>query len=230
MDERVVVDFKEFADNHQQQAEVLEDTRDMLRKRNPKKGNIIAKARGTLLGSKSKSRRRRQYPDDSDFEDDVPDPDEDTDIMEFKAYKSFKEAKGVDEPNLRDLRGLAKGLLVSLSVLMEDFELLFPALVPAFSLKDKAWRWILSDSLREMDWNRVAFESLQLKPEKKSLIQGLVKGHRNKSSSFDDVVPGKGQGLVFLLHGYVWPPRYFKQFASDSFSQKAWIRQDAYGW
>ena len=213
MDERVIVDFKGFIDSHQKEAETLEDNKDVLSKKNSKKAKTRATARGTLLQRKSKVRRHKRDVDNSDS-----DLDEGTDIMEFKAYKSLGEAKDTAEPGLGNISGLAESVSNSLNVPMEDFELLFPALVPAFSLKDKAWRWILSDALQEMEWNRVAFESLQLESKKKSLIQSLISGHRIKSSSFDDVVPGKGQGLVFLLHGYVSPPRGFKKCASDSFS------------
>ncbi|KAK3334385.1 hypothetical protein B0H65DRAFT_593015 [Neurospora tetraspora] len=35
----------------------------------------------------------------------------------------------------------------------------------------------------------------------KDMVEALVKGHKSKGVVFDDVIAGKGQGLIFLLHG-----------------------------
>lgn len=98
---------------------------------------------------------------------------------------------------------MSKAVEDSFSASKEDFNLLFPAFVPAFGLKKKNWLWVLSDQLRDVAWNMVTFESLQLEKATKHLVQALIKGHKANSTAFDDLVPGKGQGLVFLLHGYV---------------------------
>lgn len=84
----------------------------------------------------------------------------------------------------------------------QDFDLLFPALVPCFGLKSKRWRWVLADKLQDIDWNREAYESLQYDQHTKDLVSALIRGHkRGLNTSFDDLIAGKGQGLVFLLHG-----------------------------
>lgn len=46
-----------------------------------------------------------------------------------------------------------------------------------------------------------AFDSLVLSQQKKDLISSLVKEQSNKESHFDDIIKGKGKGLIFLLHG-----------------------------
>lgn len=124
------------------------------------------------------------------------------DPMEYKSFGGgSSEAKAALQRG-DDLTGLCELATECYGVTAETFELLFPALIPAFGLKSKAWRWVLTDGLSDVKWNTTAFEALQLEGGTKDLIQALVRGHKSKAS-FDDVVPGKGQGLVFLLHGWV---------------------------
>jgi SpoVK/Ycf46/Vps4 family AAA+-type ATPase len=48
-------------------------------------------------------------------------------------------------------------------------------------------------------WDHNAFSKLVMDVVKRDLIHSLVKSHRNGTESFDDVVSGKGKGLVGLL-------------------------------
>jgi hypothetical protein len=73
--------------------------------------------------------------------------------------------------------------------------------IPGFSLADKKWCWFAVDRIRDVEFNSDAFEKLLLPQEQKDLIHSLVKVHTNKNLSFDDVIKGKGKGMVFLLHG-----------------------------
>lgn len=127
--------------------------------------------------------------------DDIADP------MEFKSVGVPTEPDGSPQPDRDDITGLSQAVEECFNVSKEDFSLLFPALVPAFGLKKKTWLWILSDQLQDVAWNMAAFKFLQLEAATKHLVQALVKGHKTNSTVSDDVVAGKGQGLVFLLHG-----------------------------
>jgi hypothetical protein len=73
--------------------------------------------------------------------------------------------------------------------------------VPGFSLADKKWCWFAVDKIRDVEFNAEAFEKLLLPQEQKDMIYSLVEVHTNKNLSFDDVIKGKGKGMVFLLHG-----------------------------
>lgn len=53
----------------------------------------------------------------------------------------------------------------------------------------------------QVQFNTKAFEALLLPPEQKSMIHSLVKIHANDDASFDDVIKGKGKGMILLLHG-----------------------------
>jgi hypothetical protein len=86
--------------------------------------------------------------------------------------------------------------------LKEDQYILFPARIPGYALREKTWGWLLLDKLKPIKWNDSAFKSLQMEEGKKRLISSLIKGHQDGlGSSFDDIVSGKGKGLIFLLHG-----------------------------
>ena len=52
-----------------------------------------------------------------------------------------------------------------------------------------------------MDWNDAAFDALVLGQKQKMLIHSLVCQHAKKETSFDDIIKGKGQGLIGLLAG-----------------------------
>ena len=57
------------------------------------------------------------------------------------------------------------------------------------------------DRLRDVVWSDEAFRSLIIGPKQKTLIHSLVKQHTAHTTRFDDVVPGKGRGLIGLLSG-----------------------------
>jgi hypothetical protein len=52
-------------------------------------------------------------------------------------------------------------------------------------------------------WNKEAFESLVVDDETKELIQALVTNQIAAERS-TDLISGKGNGLIILLHGYVF--------------------------
>lgn len=57
------------------------------------------------------------------------------------------------------------------------------------------------DRLEPVGWSDKAFDSLVLHPKQKSMVLSLVKQHKKRASLFDDVVIGKGKGLIGLLSG-----------------------------
>jgi hypothetical protein len=73
--------------------------------------------------------------------------------------------------------------------------------LPGFSLADKQWCWFDIDKIIDVEFNTGAFERLLLPQEQKDMIYSLVEVHTNNDLSFDDVIKGKGKGMVFLLHG-----------------------------
>ncbi|PTB62054.1 hypothetical protein BBK36DRAFT_61797, partial [Trichoderma citrinoviride] len=176
---RFMVDFWQYIANHRRYYCTLEEF-----KKKPKK-------------AKSKLPRGFYHAEsDSDAED--------VDAYELKAHSDPLQTEESGEETTsdkEDLVHLSKEVAETFHIKKEDVELLYPALVPGFGLGEKKWMWLRSDELQDVEWNTNAFGFLRLEHMTKGLIESLVKGHESGSVSFDDVIAGKGQGLIFLLHG-----------------------------
>ncbi|UKZ73163.1 hypothetical protein TrVFT333_000804 [Trichoderma virens FT-333] len=73
--------------------------------------------------------------------------------------------------------------------------------VTGYSLGNKKWGYFRVDLIDEVVFNEMAFDSLILDTQLKQQIQSLVQIHSHEELKFDDVIRGKGKGIVFLLHG-----------------------------
>ncbi|MCJ1243692.1 hypothetical protein MMC30_000889 [Trapelia coarctata] len=79
---------------------------------------------------------------------------------------------------------------------------LMSPVLDGFSLDTKVWTRFNVDLVSDVCLNLTAFDHLVLAENKKQLVYSLVEGHMNLSSSLtDDVIAGKGQGLLVLLSG-----------------------------
>ncbi|KAJ7269329.1 hypothetical protein B0H12DRAFT_33079 [Mycena haematopus] len=71
-----------------------------------------------------------------------------------------------------------------------------------FSFADKKWFELFIDNFSDIEWNQVSFDRLVLPEDSKKLLLALVTTHLSlDGSGFDDIIKGKGRGLVILLHG-----------------------------
>ncbi|KAJ4159103.1 uncharacterized protein LMH87_008019 [Akanthomyces muscarius] len=83
----------------------------------------------------------------------------------------------------------------------EDYILASPVVL-GFAFAEKQWLEFKVSNVNEVKWNDQAWDSLVLEPETKDLIKALVTSRRsNASKTIDDVIQGKGKGLVTVLHG-----------------------------
>ncbi|KAF1958925.1 P-loop containing nucleoside triphosphate hydrolase protein, partial [Byssothecium circinans] len=73
--------------------------------------------------------------------------------------------------------------------------------LPGFCLSSKEWAMFDVAKITDIDFNPTAFDSLVLDESKKSMISSLVRERVDQESTFDDIIKGKGKGLIFLLHG-----------------------------
>jgi hypothetical protein len=83
--------------------------------------------------------------------------------------------------------------------------------IPGYTLFDKKWCWFSVDFIKPVQFNEHAFQSLLLPQRRKDLVQALVTNHG--SDDFDDLIKGKGKGLVFVLYG---EPGVGKTFTAES--------------
>lgn len=75
------------------------------------------------------------------------------------------------------------------------------ATVRGYSFAVKRFLEFYVDQLSDIEWNQNCFDQLVLDPGTKKTVQALVSSHTRDRETFDDIVKGKGQGLVCVLHG-----------------------------
>ena len=84
----------------------------------------------------------------------------------------------------------------------DEYALIAPGRLPGFALQEKIWAYFQVSKMMEINWFPDAYQSLQIKQRDKSILLNLVKAHQITSTSeSNDFIPGKGNGLIFLLHG-----------------------------
>ncbi|KAI0976983.1 P-loop containing nucleoside triphosphate hydrolase protein [Xylaria arbuscula] len=86
------------------------------------------------------------------------------------------------------------------------------ATVRGYSFKAKRFLEFLVDNISPIQWNAQCFDDLVLASSTKKTIQALVSMHTKERQTVDDIVDGKGQGLVFVLHG---PPGVGKTLTAE---------------
>ena len=72
--------------------------------------------------------------------------------------------------------------------------------------------------LSDVDWNEQIFKSLVLEEDQRDLVHDLVQAHESNGNEevFDDVVRGKGKGLIGLLTG---PPGVGKTLTAEAVAE-----------
>jgi hypothetical protein len=76
------------------------------------------------------------------------------------------------------------------------------SLVLGFSFSEKLWLEFTVSGITDIVYNDQAFDSLVLPESHKSIIKALVSSHAFQGhKSIDDIISGKGRGLVAVLHG-----------------------------
>ncbi|OTA66100.1 P-loop containing nucleoside triphosphate hydrolase protein [Hypoxylon sp. EC38] len=73
--------------------------------------------------------------------------------------------------------------------------------VKGFSLNEMKWGSFKVDRIDEIKYDEDAFESLIFDQDYKDMVLSLVKVHTDERAQCDDIITGKGKGMIFLLHG-----------------------------
>ncbi|KAF2965660.1 hypothetical protein GQX73_g7926 [Xylaria multiplex] len=76
-----------------------------------------------------------------------------------------------------------------------------PAHIHGYDLAEKTWKLIRVDRTTNVTWNKSIFKQLVLPSRDKELIQAVVTAHGQEMSRTADIIGGKGQGVLLLLHG-----------------------------
>ncbi|KAL8727171.1 MAG: hypothetical protein Q9166_006208 [cf. Caloplaca sp. 2 TL-2023] len=100
--------------------------------------------------------------------------------------------------------------------LTKDQLLLCSPTLKGYSLKNKKWLTFVISSVGDIKWNDGAFESLVLPSDHKELILALTESQVANKDTFDDVIQGKGRGMIMLLSG---PPGVGKTLTAESVAE-----------
>ncbi|CAZ80006.1 unnamed protein product [Tuber melanosporum] len=104
-------------------------------------------------------------------------------------------------------------------VFTDDELLTASPVVLGWSFNEKLWLEFTVSGVEEIQWNEKAFDSLVLAEEQKEIVKALVESHSGNniaSATIDDVIQGKGRGLVSVLHG---PPGVGKTLTAEGIAE-----------
>ncbi|KAM5344895.1 hypothetical protein ACJ41O_010757 [Fusarium nematophilum] len=85
--------------------------------------------------------------------------------------------------------------------LTEEQLLMTYPMVRGYALKNKRWMEFFIDDVTEVKFNDKAFDSLVLPEDQKELILAFAQSQVKYKNVFDDVISGKGKGIIMLLSG-----------------------------
>ncbi|KAK8878892.1 P-loop containing nucleoside triphosphate hydrolase protein [Apiospora arundinis] len=100
--------------------------------------------------------------------------------------------------------------------LLAEEMLITNATVRGYAFEHQMFLEFFINKISEIQWNMFCFDQLVLEKTSKESIQALVSNHAEEHQqgrvAFDDIVKGKGQGLVFVLSG---PPGVGKTLTAE---------------
>lgn len=99
----------------------------------------------------------------------------------------------------------------------EEELLIASPVVLGFAFSEKLWLEFSVSGVSDIEWNEDAFDSLVLPGNQKTIVKALVESHTFcAAQNIDDVIQGKGRGLVAVLHG---PPGTGKTLTAEGIAE-----------
>lgn len=104
-----------------------------------------------------------------------------------------------------------------LPVFKDEEYLIASPVVLGFSFNEKLWLEFTVSGVKEIVWNEGAYDSLVLEDNAKDIVKAMVRSHKyHAADSIDDVIQGKGKGMVAVLHG---PPGTGKTLTAEGIAE-----------
>ena len=144
---------------------------------------------------------------------DARDCSPDSECDDDQAYQSEYIRSSCDRPAMRGESKFKRYDVLQPESEPDDLTLLLcPQQVHGFCLRDKVWKSLNVTQLKEVQFRKNAWERLVLDEEYKDIVQAMVASYIDKTAKLEDIVAGKGAGLVALLHG---PPGTGKTLTAE---------------
>ncbi|KAK0512987.1 hypothetical protein JMJ35_005004 [Cladonia borealis] len=128
---------------------------------------------------------------------------------------TYKKLHKIKTKPLRD--DLGPKLVAAEEPPSDSFLLLLPATINGFNMRNKKWEELDADRICDVCWNTEAFDNLVIDDTTRKLIKALVM-RQLEADKGTDLIAGKGQGLIILLHG---GPGTGKTFTAESVAEIA---------
>ncbi|ETS77200.1 hypothetical protein PFICI_11074 [Pestalotiopsis fici W106-1] len=129
-------------------------------------------------------------------------------LLEERYMIDLKTYHSLHKDNKAERTGFGTGFVheISFEAMEKDeppdptFEFLLPLTIKGFNLRKKKWYDLAADRISPVKWNKEAFQKVVIDPKAKDLILALV-NNQLASEVSTDLIEGKGNGLIMLLHG-----------------------------
>ncbi|OLN88257.1 Vacuolar protein sorting-associated protein 4B [Colletotrichum chlorophyti] len=166
--------------------------------------NKYQRTQGKRETDDPQSRKNRATRRHEEYEDEDAGGDKSDNKTETKTVKHLTEALQIK--NKEEMLGRPDDLIFTSPI------------IEGFALKNKLWLGFYVEDIEPIAWNNSAYDHLVYDEQQKDLVLSFVEKHGlTQKNAMEDVIVGKGQGLIILLSG---PPGTGKTLTAEAVADR----------